>query len=95
MSRKPDPPIVEGELIPGTHLRRRFQGGRELCPRYVGPELGLGERLVAADLECARLGIRMYIDGCDTYWQIDGTWCLAFVGDELNYGRRDKGNRTS
>jgi hypothetical protein len=67
-------PIQYGELLRGTNLRRRWEGKREVCPEYVGPEAQLGERLDAAKAQALAVGYRAFRDGGVTYAFLGGDW---------------------
>jgi hypothetical protein len=74
--RRREPPITLGGMIPGTHLVRRFQDGRELGPRYIGVAGSYSQRVDAACDEAARAGFRVVEVEGDRFARFDGEWVV-------------------
>lgn len=60
---------IDTELLPGTHLHRRYQSGREIPPEYEG--IG-GERAAISEANQAGFGA-VALDG-RSYVRVGATW---------------------
>jgi hypothetical protein len=64
--------VIDEDPIPGTHLHRRYEDGREVCPEYRGP--AMNELPVIA--ECDRVGVRNVKFYDSHYVNLFGQWYL-------------------
>lgn len=70
-------PIQYGDLIPGTQLRRRWQGPRELHPEYQGvhrPSDQDGVAVTAGMADCDAVGQRAFMRGGVTFARMGSEW---------------------
>ena len=77
--RKPDiaqqsEPIQMGMPIEGTHLCRRYQGGKQITPIYVGSTTHLSEVIEMAEAEAEANGYNKVKVGEETFVRLAGEW---------------------
>ncbi len=69
-------PIQFGEILPGTNLIRQYQDGKEVAPRYIGPERHLGRALDKAKSQAEQYGYKQFCHWDTIYVQVFGEWCV-------------------
>ncbi len=81
-------PVQFGEVLPGTDLIRQYQNGKEVAPRYIGPERDLGQAVDKAEAQAERYGYRQFCHWETMYVQVFGEWCVYH--DVPNFAEEDR-----